>query len=50
MARIRKRDSLQGQPQCLRKAMIVGLPSLGTVSFGAVGAFSPTAGGDAVLT
>lgn len=36
---------MHGQPQCLRKAMIVGLPfGLGRGNFGDVGAFEPISG------
>ena len=51
MRKLQKRlFALQGQPQCLKKAMIVGFPSLETVILGVEGAFSPTFGGSSVLT
>jgi hypothetical protein len=43
--------SAKGQPQCLRKLIMVGLPSFaGMFSFGVGGAFWPTVGVSAVDT
>lgn len=39
-----RETNVQGQPQCLRKAMMVGLSS-GSVRFGCAGALAPISGG-----